>query len=87
MTEAEGAGEVRDLITQLRAEDYIADRGLATSLFLALQLGKPLLLEGAFCSGPTQGRYPDRLCRLSPAERKLQQKAGILSCMLQLKLV
>ncbi len=46
MTEAEGAGGVRDLITQLRAEDYIADRGLATSLFLALQLGKPLLLEG-----------------------------------------
>ena len=39
MTEAEGAGGIRDLITQLRAEDYIADRGLATSLFLALQLG------------------------------------------------
>ena len=39
MTEAEGAGGVRDLITQLRAEDYIADRGLATSLFLALRLG------------------------------------------------
>ena len=54
MTEAEGAGGVRDLITQLRAEDYIADRGLATSLFLALQLGKPLLLEGEVGVGKTE---------------------------------
>ncbi|CUU42669.1 hypothetical protein BVIRIDIS_16830 [Blastochloris viridis] len=30
----------------LRAADYLADRALATVLFLALRLGRPLFLEG-----------------------------------------
>lgn len=29
-----------------RARDYLCDRSLATALFLSLQLGRPLLLEG-----------------------------------------
>ncbi len=29
---------------------YLADEGLAIAMFLALQLGKPLLLEGAMCA-------------------------------------
>ena len=54
MTTTPGAGSVPELIEQLRAEDYIADRGLATSLYLSLQLGKPLLLEGEVGVGKTE---------------------------------
>lgn len=38
----------------LRAEHYLADEGLATAAFLALRLGKPLLLEGAPGVGKTE---------------------------------
>jgi MoxR-like ATPase len=38
----------------LRAAFYIADDGLATSAYLALALGKPLLLEGAPGVGKTE---------------------------------
>ena len=42
------------LTDQLRAEGYIADRGLATALLLSLKLGKPLLLEGEVGVGKTE---------------------------------
>ena len=45
---------VPQLIDELRAENYIADRGLATALFLGLTLGKPLLLEGEVGVGKTE---------------------------------
>lgn len=38
----------------LESADYLADEGLATALFLALRLGKPLLLEGAPGVGKTE---------------------------------
>ena len=38
---------------RLAAERYIADRGLAVSLFLALKLGRPLFLEGEAGVGKT----------------------------------
>ncbi len=38
----------------LRARDYIADRGLATSIYLALKLGRPLFLEGEAGVGKTE---------------------------------
>ncbi len=38
----------------LTGGDYIADRGLATSLFLALRLGRPLFLEGEAGVGKTE---------------------------------
>jgi MoxR-like ATPase len=38
----------------LATRGYIADRGLATALFLALRLGKPLLLEGEAGVGKTE---------------------------------
>ena len=38
----------------LRARAYIADRSLGTALFLALRLGKPLLLEGEAGVGKTE---------------------------------
>jgi len=42
------------LETALRDEKYIADRGLATTLFLTLKLQKPLLLEGEAGVGKTE---------------------------------
>lgn len=45
---------VQNLIEQLKATGYIADRGLATSVFLALNLGRPLLLEGEVGVGKTE---------------------------------
>ena len=38
----------------LTAQDYIAERGLATAIFLALRLGKPLFLEGEAGVGKTE---------------------------------
>ena len=42
------------LTAALREAQYIADEGLATAAFLALALGKPLLLEGAPGVGKTE---------------------------------
>ena len=38
----------------LREQRYVAERGLATTLFLTLKLGKPLLLEGEAGVGKTE---------------------------------
>jgi MoxR-like ATPase len=38
----------------LREHDYIAERGLATAIFLALKLGRPLFLEGEAGVGKTE---------------------------------
>ncbi|MDQ3709821.1 MAG: MoxR family ATPase [Actinomycetota bacterium] len=40
--------------TALLRQGYLADRGLATALFLALSLGRPLLLEGEAGVGKTE---------------------------------
>jgi MoxR-like ATPase len=45
---------VDDLEAALRHERYIADRGLATTLYLTLRLRKPLLLEGEAGVGKTE---------------------------------
>lgn len=45
---------VDELETILASERYVADRGLATTVFLALKLGKPLLLEGEAGVGKTE---------------------------------
>ena len=45
---------VEGLEAALREHKYIADRGLATTLFLTLRLGKPLLLEGEAGVGKTE---------------------------------
>jgi MoxR-like ATPase len=42
------------LATRLEQARYLADEGLATAIFLAIQLGKPLLLEGAPGVGKTE---------------------------------
>jgi MoxR-like ATPase len=45
---------IEELQARLLAESYLADRGLATVLFLALKLEKPLLLEGEAGVGKTE---------------------------------
>ena len=47
-------GSVEDLTSALGRERYLADRGLATSIYLALSLDKPLLLEGEAGVGKTE---------------------------------
>ncbi|MEP6625627.1 MAG: MoxR family ATPase [Acidimicrobiia bacterium] len=47
----DSVAEVRDALI---ADDYFADDGLATAIFLALSLGRPLLLEGEAGVGKTE---------------------------------
>ncbi|MDQ3541766.1 MAG: MoxR family ATPase [Chloroflexota bacterium] len=51
---ARGYVTVDALEAALQEEQYVADRGLATTLFLTLQLQKPLLLEGEAGVGKTE---------------------------------
>src|SRR3990170_4602137 len=41
-----GTRTIEALTEEFRRRDYIADRSLTTAVFLALELGRPLLLEG-----------------------------------------
>src|SRR5687767_6783313 len=45
---------VESVVAGLRANDYLADEGLATSIFLAMRLHRPLLLEGEAGVGKTE---------------------------------
>jgi MoxR-like ATPase len=47
-------GSVDDLTAALDEHAYLADRGLATAIYLSLSLGKPLLLEGEAGVGKTE---------------------------------
>jgi MoxR-like ATPase len=47
-------GTVDETVALLARADYIADRALGTSLFLALSLGRPLFLEGEAGVGKTE---------------------------------
>src|SRR5438094_2037418 len=46
--------DVDDLQDALARHAYLADRGLTTAIYLALSLGKPLLLEGEAGVGKTE---------------------------------
>jgi MoxR-like ATPase len=51
----EGApATIEDVEQRLRERKYIGDRGLATSIFLALKLEKPLFIEGEAGVGKTE---------------------------------
>ena len=52
-TSLTGLTSADDVERRLAAERYVADRGLAVSLFLALKLGRPLFLEGEAGVGKT----------------------------------
>ena len=45
---------IDEVETRLRERRYIGDRGLATSIFLALKLEKPLFIEGEAGVGKTE---------------------------------
>ena len=45
---------VSEVEAALEGEDYVADRGLAVAIHLALQLGRPLFLEGEAGVGKTE---------------------------------
>jgi len=45
---------VAELTALLRGGGYIADRGLATSLFVSISLGRPILIEGEVGVGKTE---------------------------------
>jgi MoxR-like ATPase len=49
-----GVSRSEDLAGSLRRHDYLADEGLATAIYLALRLGRPLFLEGEAGVGKTE---------------------------------
>jgi MoxR-like ATPase len=50
----EGTRSIQAIQDDFRSRDYIADRSVATAVFLALELGRPLLLEGEAGVGKTE---------------------------------
>ena len=61
---------VADLTADLKTSGYLADRGLATTLYVALKLRRPVLLEGEVGVGKTEAAkalattYGKKLIRL-----------------------
>ncbi|WP_201860595.1 AAA family ATPase [Microvirga soli] len=51
---ADNPGSIDDTLSLLQSAGYVADRSLATVLFLALKLGRPLFLEGEAGVGKTE---------------------------------
>jgi MoxR-like ATPase len=51
---AERPGSIDETLALLKSAGYVADRPLATVLFLALKLGRPLFLEGEAGVGKTE---------------------------------
>src|SRR5882757_5223874 len=49
-----GTRSIEAIQDDFRARDYIADRSVATDIFLALELGRPLLLEVEAGVGKTE---------------------------------
>jgi MoxR-like ATPase len=69
-------GSVDEVEEAFRAESYLPDRGLATAVFLALEMGRPLLLEGEAGVGKTE--VGKTLARMLGAELiRLQCYEGI----------
>jgi MoxR-like ATPase len=54
VTERPGPGSVDDVKTALADHSYLPDDGLATSIFLAMRMHRPLLLEGEAGVGKTE---------------------------------
>jgi MoxR-like ATPase len=69
-------GSVDEVEQALRRESYLPDRGLATAIYLALAMRRPLLLEGEAGVGKTE--VAKTLARLLGAELiRLQCYEGI----------
>jgi MoxR-like ATPase len=52
--DSDGIGTIEGIQDEFRARDYVCDRSLATAVYLALQLERPLLLEGEAGVGKTE---------------------------------
>ena len=69
-------GSIDEVDAALRRDSYLPDRGLATAIYLALAMGRPLLLEGEAGVGKTE--VAKSLARLLGAELiRLQCYEGI----------
>ena len=53
-TKVQTPDSIEAVLSLLEGADYVADRALATVLFLSLRLGRPLLLEGEPGVGKTE---------------------------------
>ena len=53
-TPANEVASVDEVVSALYDQDYLADEGLATAIYLALRLRRPLLLEGEAGVGKTE---------------------------------
>ena len=51
---ANEVASVEEVVSALYDQDYLADEGLATAIYLALRLHRPLLLEGEAGVGKTE---------------------------------
>jgi len=72
MTSAALPDSVDAVLALLDRHDYIADRRLATSVFLALKMGRPLFLEGEAGVGKTE------IARCSPPRSASARPAPVL---------
>jgi MoxR-like ATPase len=73
---SDGFATIDELLGAMRGEKYIAQRGLATAIHLALKLGRPLFLEGEAGVGKTE--VAKVLARLLGAELiRLQCHEGL----------
>jgi MoxR-like ATPase len=69
-SQADHPSTVAELAADLKTGGYLADRGLATTLYVALTLRRPVLLEGEVGVGKTEaakalaGTYGKKLIRL-----------------------
>src|SRR5437868_12958288 len=54
MTSPNIPSSVDDVLALLAAHDYIAERRLATTIFLGLKMGRPLFVEGEAGVGKTE---------------------------------
>jgi MoxR-like ATPase len=71
-----GFGSVDEVVEGLERESYLPDRGLGTAIFLALEMRRPLLLEGEAGVGKTE--VGKTLARMLGAELiRLQCYEGI----------
>ncbi len=76
MTPRQLVADVETLARRLAAVDYLVDEGLATAMFLSLELPQPLLLEGEAGVGKTEAAKSLALALDTPLMR-LQCYEGI----------
>ena len=72
-TPANEVASVDEVVSALYDQDYLADEGLATAIYLALRLHRPLLLEG---EGDFLAMVPGTFIILGPQDAHMPQIAA-----------